>query len=44
MRWLGLDWDEGPYFQSERGELYEKAIDQLLSKGLVYACDCTPDR
>jgi len=41
MRWLGLDWDEGPYFQSERGELYEKAIDQLLSKGLVYACDCT---
>ena len=40
MRWLGLDWDEGPYFQSERGELYEKAIDQLLSKDLVYACDC----
>ncbi len=41
MRWLGLDWDEGPYFQSERGDLYEKAIGQLLSKDLVYACDCT---
>jgi glutamyl-tRNA synthetase len=26
MRWLGLDWDEGPYFQSELGELYEKAL------------------
>ena len=40
MRWLGLDWDEGPYFQSERGELYEAAIDHLLAKDLVYACDC----
>ena len=44
MRWLGLDWDEGPYFQSERGELYEKAIEQLLSKDLVYACDCTGEQ
>lgn len=43
MLWLGLDWDEGPYFQSERGELYEAAIEQLLDKDLVYACDCTPD-
>ena len=43
MRWLGLDWDEGPYFQSERGHLYEAAIEHLLAKGLVYACDCTAD-
>ena len=43
MRWLGLDWDEGPYFQSERGDLYEKAIDQLLAKDLAYACDCAPN-
>ena len=43
MLWLGLDWDEGPYFQSERGELYEAAIKQLLDKDLVYACDCPPD-
>jgi glutamyl-tRNA synthetase len=42
MRWLGLDWDEGPYFQSQRGHLYQAAIDKLLAKGLVYACDCTP--
>ena len=40
MLWLGLDWDEGPNFQSERGELYEAAIDHLLAKDLVYACDC----
>jgi glutamyl-tRNA synthetase len=42
MLWLGLDWDEGPYFQSERSELYEAAIDHLLAKDLVYACDCSP--
>ena len=42
MRWLGLDWDEGPYFQSQRGELYEAAIDHLLAKDLAYACDCAP--
>ena len=42
MLWLGLDWDEGPYFQSDRGELYEAAIDYLLAKDLVYACDCNP--
>lgn len=43
MRWLGLDWDEGPYFQSQRGSLYQAAIDRLLAQGDVYACDCTPD-
>ncbi len=42
MLWLGLDWDEGPYFQSQRGDLYEAAIDHLLAKDLAYACDCVP--
>jgi glutamyl-tRNA synthetase len=42
MRWLGLDWDEGPYFQSERSELYAAAIEKLVVSGHVYACDCTP--
>ncbi len=42
LRWLGLHWDEGPYFQSERGDLYREAIDKLLAAGKVYACDCTP--
>jgi glutamyl-tRNA synthetase len=43
MRWLGLDWDEGPYFQSQRGHLYEAALSQLLAQGSLYACDCAPD-
>jgi glutamyl-tRNA synthetase len=43
LRWLGLHWDEGPYFQSERGQVYRDAIDKLLAAGKVYACDCTPE-
>ncbi|MGZ6988195.1 MAG: glutamate--tRNA ligase family protein, partial [Thermoanaerobaculia bacterium] len=31
LRWLGLDWDEGPFFQSERGPLYREAADRLLA-------------
>ncbi|WP_045222551.1 glutamate--tRNA ligase [Desulfonatronum thioautotrophicum] len=43
MRWLGLDWDEGPYFQSRRIDLYNQYIDQLLETGHAYFCACTPD-
>jgi glutamyl-tRNA synthetase len=43
MRWLGLDWDEGPYFQSQRRALYADAIDGLLASGHAYPCDCTPE-
>ena len=42
MKWLGLDWDEGPYFQSERLPLYRKYIQRLLDQGLAYYCDCDP--
>jgi glutamyl-tRNA synthetase len=41
MTWLGIDWDEGPYRQSERGALYRAALDELWAKGHLYACDCT---
>jgi glutamyl-tRNA synthetase len=41
LRWLGLDWDEGPYRQSERGEQYRAAADRLLAEGRAYWCDCT---
>jgi glutamyl-tRNA synthetase len=41
LEWLDLDFDEGPYFQSQRGELYREAIDRLIA-GHVYACDCEP--
>jgi glutamyl-tRNA synthetase len=41
LRWLGLDWDEGPYRQSERGEVYADAIARLDELGLLYPCFCT---
>ncbi len=49
LRWLGLDWDEGPdvggsfgsYLQSERSDLYEDALARLRAKGLVYECFCS---
>ena len=43
LRWLGLDWDEGPFFQSRRLDLYQAAIDKLLADGVAYACDCRPE-
>ena len=42
LRWLGLDWDEGPYYQSQRTELYQKYAQQLLESGKGYYCFCTP--
>jgi len=36
LKWLGLDWDEGPYFQSERLELYRDAVEKLLQAGAAY--------
>ncbi len=44
LHWLGLDWDEGPYFQSQRLELYRDAADRLLDSGLAYRCYCSPQR
>ena len=51
MRWLGLDWDEGPevggpfapYRQSERLERYADVAERLLASGHAYRCYCTPD-
>ncbi len=51
MRWLGLDWDEGPevggevgpYFQSERKERYRQAAEQLIAEGKAYRCYCTQE-
>ncbi len=41
LRWLGLDWDEGPIYQSDRIDLYEHALSRLADAGLVYPCFCT---
>ncbi len=43
MRWLGLDWDEGPYRQTERQQLYSEKVDQLFKEGKAYRCYCTPE-
>ncbi len=43
MRWLGLDWDEGPFFQSERQELYREAAGRLLASGKAYRAFETPE-
>jgi glutamyl-tRNA synthetase len=42
MQWLGLDWDEGPFFQSKRLAIYREHVDKLLSQGKAYRCYCTP--
>jgi len=41
LAWLGFQADEGPVRQSERGAIYEEALDRLRRRGLVYACECT---
>ncbi|RWX44191.1 glutamyl-tRNA synthetase [Candidatus Electrothrix aarhusensis] len=43
LQWLGLDWDEGPYFQTEFAEDHRKAADQLLESGHAYKCFCTKE-
>src|SRR5262245_55070855 len=43
MRWLGLDWDEGPVLQSERTSLYQEAVDRLTAAGVAYECYCTEE-
>jgi glutamyl-tRNA synthetase len=44
MTWLGLDYDEGPFFQTDRFDRYHQVIDDLLEKGLAYRCDCPKER
>ncbi|HEY3723927.1 MAG TPA: glutamate--tRNA ligase [Acidimicrobiia bacterium] len=43
MRWLGLDWDEGPFLQSDRLDQYAAAAGRLLIEGRAYECYCTPE-
>ncbi|MEM7593764.1 MAG: glutamate--tRNA ligase [Cyanobacteria bacterium P01_A01_bin.83] len=43
LEWLGLNWDEGPFFQTQRLDKYQQAVQTLLDKGLAYPCYCTPE-
>jgi glutamyl-tRNA synthetase len=42
MRWLGLDYDEGPIYQMQRLDRYREVVDQMLRDGKAYRCYCTP--
>jgi len=44
MEWLGLSYDEGPIYQSDRLERYKEVISQLLVEGKAYYCECTKER
>jgi glutamyl-tRNA synthetase len=43
MQWLGLNWDEGPYYQTQRVDLYRAAAARLLDSGAAYHCFCTKE-
>lgn len=43
MKWLGLDWDEGPYRQTDRFDEYKSYADKLLAEGKAYFCYCSPE-
>ena len=43
LQWLGMSWDEGPFYQSKRTDLYRQAIQTLLDKGLAYRCYTTTE-
>ena len=44
LRWLGVDWDEGPYFQSQRLDLHRAAAEKLIASGHAYFCDCLAEK
>ncbi len=44
MTWLGLEYDEGPFYQTHRFDRYNEVIDELLDKGMAYRCNCSKER
>jgi len=43
LKWMEIDWDEGPYYQSDRLEIYQDYVQLLLETGHAYYCSCTPE-
>jgi glutamyl-tRNA synthetase len=43
LSWLGIDWDEGPYFQTQRMELYAREAERLVAAGKAYRCVCSKE-
>ncbi|WP_131779526.1 glutamate--tRNA ligase [Legionella bozemanae] len=44
MAWLGMDYDEGPFYQTERYERYKQVAQQFLDEGKAYRCECSKER
>ena len=44
LQWLNIDWDEGPYFQTQRLDIYNEYIQKMIDSGHAYYCTCTPDQ
>ena len=44
LQWLGVNWDEGPFYQSKRTELYKDSAKKLLSNGAAFPCYCPPEK
>lgn len=44
LEWLGIDWDEGPYYQTRRFDLYREYIQKLVDTGHAYYCTCSPEK
>ena len=44
LKWLGVDWDEGPFYQSQRTAMYQEAGRKLLASGAAFLCYCPPER
>ncbi|MDJ0987155.1 MAG: glutamate--tRNA ligase [Desulfobacterales bacterium] len=43
LEWLGIDWDEGPYYQTKRLDIYHQYLDRLIDSGHAYYCTCSPE-
>jgi glutamyl-tRNA synthetase len=43
LKWLDIDWDEGPFYQSRRTDIYMGYLEKLVASGQAYYCTCSPD-
>ena len=44
LEWLGIEWDDGPHFQSQRFDIYREYIDKLIDAGHAYYCTCSAEK
>jgi glutamyl-tRNA synthetase len=44
LKWLGVDWNEGPFYQSQRTQLYKESAKKLLANGAAFLCHCPPEK